>query len=113
MNYLPDTSVEVSGYRRLGYDNHQTQIWIINVETTLETHLGSFTIRISSTVSWQSDGEELKLRGEKKSGARRRLFYFYLFFSIAISLYNEGQPSSQLSYAFLFRAGFTASLNNL
>lgn len=112
MNYLPDTSVEVSGYRRLGYDNHQTQIWIINVETTLETHLSSFTILISSTISRQSDGEELKLRGGKKIRGKET-FYFYLFFSIAISLYNEGQPSSQLSYAFVFGAGFTASLNNL
>lgn len=63
--------------------------------------MSSFTVFVSSTISQCSDGEELKLHGEKKSQGQGGDFFFF-FFPIANSLYNEGQPSSQLSYAFVF-----------
>lgn len=56
MNYLPDRPVVMSEYRGWGYDNHPTQIRIINVETTLETDLTFFTVFVSSAISQCSDG---------------------------------------------------------
>lgn len=46
-------------------------------------------------------------------GAENRGKVGGLFVLFANSFYKEGQPSSQLSDAFVFGAGFTALLNNL
>lgn len=56
---------------------------------------------------------EKKIRGKEEAFFFFLLLFVFFLFPNANSFYNEGQLSSRLSYAFVFRVEFTASLEDL
>lgn len=53
-----------------------------------------------------------KTTWEKKIRGKEKTFFFFVP-AVASSFYNEGQPSSWLSYVFVLGVEFTALLNDL
>lgn len=90
----------------MSYDNCQTQIRIINVETTFETHLSSCKVFVSSKTSQHSDGE--KNRGKEET---LPIFFFFLALPNHFTM-KDNQTVSEVT-PFVFGVEFTALLNDL